>query len=77
MYLKSKQIAEMYSISRSTLTRMVQEMQESKRYPASAIVGDTCRRIDAAAFQDFMENRAMLRHPNMRRYLKPYKEGKS
>ena len=77
MYLKSKQIAEKYSLSRSTLTRMVQEMQDSKRYPASAIVGDTCRRIDAAAFQDFMENRAMLCHPNMRRYLKPYKEGKS
>lgn len=77
MYLKSKQIAEKYSLSRSTLRRMLQEMTDSKRYPASAIVGDTCRRIDAAAFQDFMENRAMLRHPNMRRYLKPYKEGKS
>lgn len=77
MYLKSKQIAEKYSLSRSTLSRMLQEMLDSKRYPASAIIGDTCRRIDAAAFQDFMENRAMLRHPNMRRYLKPYKEGKS
>jgi hypothetical protein len=49
-------------------------MIASKRYPASAIIGDTCRRVDADAIQDYMENRSFLRHPNMRKYVKPYKK---
>jgi hypothetical protein len=54
---------------------MIKEMQQSKRYPAAAIVGGTCKRINGDAFQDFIENREALKHPNMRKYLKPYKGG--
>jgi hypothetical protein len=48
-------------------------MMEANRYPASAVIGDTCRRVDSEAFQDYMENRSLLKHPNMKRYVKPYK----
>lgn len=76
MYLKIKDIMQKYKISRTTANRIINEMQQAKRYPASAIIGGTCRRIDAAAFQDYMENREQLKHPNMRKYLKPYRGGK-
>ena len=76
MYLKSKEIQTKYKIGHSTVSRIIQEMIESNRYPASAIVGDTCRRIDSEAFQDYMENRSFLKHPNMRKYVKPYKKEK-
>lgn len=75
MYLRIKDLMENYSLSRKTVSNMLTEMISSNRYPASAIVGGTCRRVDADAFQDFMENRDMLKHPNMRKYLKPYKKG--
>lgn len=75
MYLKSKEIQEKYKIGHSTVSRIIYEMIDSKRYPASAIIGDTCRRVDADAFQDYMENRTFLKHPNMRKYVKPYKKG--
>lgn len=75
MYLRIKDLMQNYSLSRKTVGNMLTEMLESKRYPNSAIVGGTCRRVDADAFQDFMENRDMLKHPNMRKYLKPYKKG--
>lgn len=76
MYLKTKDIMQKYNISRATASRIIQEMQQAKRYPANAIIGGTCRRIDADAIQDFMENREQLKHPNMRKYLKPYRGGK-
>lgn len=74
MYLKATDIIEKYKVSRSTVSNLISEMIESKRYPASAIIGDTCRRVDSDAIQDYMENRAFLKHPNMRKYVKPYKE---
>lgn len=75
MYYKIKEIMDKYKISRSTACRMIKEMQQSKRYPAAAIIGGTCKRINGDAFQDFMENREALKHPNMKKYLKPYKGG--
>jgi hypothetical protein len=75
MYKRIKDLMVEYSLSRRTVGNMLVEMTESKRYPTSAIVGGTCRRVDADAFQDFMENRDMLKHPNMRKYLKPYRKG--
>lgn len=72
MYYKTKDIVEKYNISRSMAGKLIQEMKSLKRYPASAIIGGTCRRIDADAFQDYMENREMLRHPNMQKYVKAY-----
>lgn len=75
MYLKIKDIMETYQLSRSTVSNMLTEMLDCKRYPASAIVGGTCRRVDADAFQDYMENRKQLKHPNMRKYVKPYAKG--
>ena len=74
MYLKTSEIVTKYKISRSTVRNLIAEMLASKRYPASAIIGDTCRRVDADAIQDYMENRSFLRHPNMRKYVKPYKK---
>jgi hypothetical protein len=74
MYLKTSEITEKYKVSRSTVSNLIAEMIASKRYPASAIIGDTCRRVDADAIQDYMENRSFLRHPNMRKYVKPYKK---
>lgn len=73
MYLRIKDLMENYSLSRKTVSNMLTEMLNSNRYPASAIVGGSCRRVDADAFQDFMENREMLKHPNMKKYLRPYK----
>ena len=74
MYLKTSEIVTKYKVSRSTVSNLIAEMLASKRYPASAIIGDTCRRVDADAIQDYMENRSFLRHPNMRKYVKPYKK---
>jgi hypothetical protein len=74
MYLKTSEIVTKYKVSRSTVSNLITEMIASKRYPASAIIGDTCRRVDADAIQDYMENRSFLRHPNMRKYVKPYKK---
>lgn len=75
MYLKINDLLDMYSISRSTAYRMIKEMQELNRYPKSSIIGSgKRRRIDKDAFQDFFENMEMLRHPNMRKYVEPYKE---
>lgn len=74
MYLKTSEIVTKYKVSRSTVSNLIAEMLASKRYPASAIIGDTCRRVDADAIQDYMENRTFLRHPNMRKYVKPYKK---
>lgn len=73
MYKRPRDLVEEYSLSRSMVSKLLQEMLESKRYPAGAIVGGTCRRVDADAFQDYMENREQLKHPNMRKYVKPYR----
>ena len=75
MYLRSKDIMEKYQIARSTVSKIIAEMMETDRYPSSAIIGDTCRRVDSEAIQDYMENRSLLRHPNMKRYVAPYKGG--
>ena len=73
MYLRPKDLMERYSISRSQVKKIMDEMLASKRYPKSAIIGDTrCRRIDQEAFQDYFENMEWLRHPNMQKYVKPY-----
>ena len=73
MYAKPKDLALEYAISRSMVSKIIQEMQESKRYPRSAIIGGTCLRVSKDAFQDYMENREDLKHPNMAKYIKPYK----
>lgn len=77
MYARPRDLATEYSIARSTVSKLIQEMQACKRYPASAIIGGTCRRVDADAFQDYMENREMLKHPNMRKYVPAYRKGKA
>ena len=73
MYKKAKDLMDEYQIGRSTVHNILQEMQDLKRYPASAIVGGTCKRVDADAFQDYMQFREQLKHPNMKKYLRPYK----
>lgn len=76
-YLTPREIQEIYKISASMVSKINKEMIESKRYPQSAIIGNQrFRRIDAAAFQDYMENMEQLRHPTMRRFVKPYKQKK-
>ena len=75
MYLKPKEIMERYSISRSMVNKMKDEMLQSGRYPKNAIIGaPRCWRIDEDAFQDYFENLEYLRHPNMRKYVKPYRK---
>lgn len=77
MYLKTKEIAEQYSISRSTVYRIIEEMQALGRYPRDAIIGARkMRRIDEDALRDYMINIDQLRHPTMRRYVKPYRKEK-
>lgn len=74
MYLRPKDLMAKYSISRSMVNKIIDEMIALKRYPSSAIIGASrCRRIDQDAFQDYFENMEWLRHPNMRRFVKPYK----
>lgn len=74
MYAKTSELAAEYSINRSTVYRILKEMQASKRYPRSVIIGEgKMKRIDRDAFQDYMENITWLRHPNMKKYVKPYK----
>lgn len=75
MYLKVVEIMEKYNISRSTACRILHEMQQLNRYPKSAIIGGRCCRIEGEAFQDYMENRQQLKHPSMKKYVKPYKGG--
>ena len=77
MYLKSKELMDKYQIGRSTVSKIIAEMLEANRYPASAIIGDTCRRVDSEAFQDYMENRSLLKHPNMKKYVEPFRGGKT
>lgn len=75
-YMRIKDLMERYSISRSMVNKIIEEMIESKRYPSAAIIGTNyCRRIDANAFQDYFENMSWLRHPNMKKYVKPYRGG--
>lgn len=75
-YVKTIDLASKYSYSRSTIYALVKEMEASDRYPKDAIIGSgRMRRVDADAFQDFMENLTLIRHPNMRRTLRPYKRG--
>lgn len=73
MYLKSKQLQETYNIGRSTVSRIISEMEKSERYPKNAIIGGTCRRVDSEAFQDYMENRELLKHPTMKKYVEPFR----
>ena len=74
MYAKTADLASQYSINRSTVYLIIKEMQASNRYPRSAIIGEgKRRRIDQDAFQDYYENMDWLRHPNMKKYVKPYK----
>lgn len=74
MYLKPKEIVDLYKVSRSTVSNLINEMIDSQRYPKSAIIGGGCVRVDADAIQDYMENRGWLKHPNMKKYVKPYKK---
>ena len=76
MYLKSKDIMEKYQIARSTVSKILSEMIASERYPSSAVVGGSCIRVDSEAFQDYMEKRNLLKHPNMRKYVEPFRGGK-
>jgi predicted phage tail protein len=64
-----------YQIARSTVSKILSEMIASERYPSSAVVGGSCIRVDSEAFQDYMENRSLLKHPNMQKYIKPYRGG--
>lgn len=73
MYLKPKDIMEKYQIARSTVSKILSEMIASERYPSSAVVGGSCIRVDSEAFQDYMENRNLLKNPIMKKYVKPYK----
>ena len=72
-YKRIKDLMAEYALSRSMVTKMMEEMVASGRYPPSAIIGDRyCKRIDERAFQDYFENMKWLRHPNMKKYVKPY-----
>ncbi len=76
MYAKTSDLASSYSISRSTVYRILKEMQESNRYPPNAIIGVGKRkRISVEAYQDYYTNMEWLRHPNMKKFVKPYREG--
>jgi hypothetical protein len=76
VYVKTSDLASSYSISRSTVYRILKEMQESSRYPPNAIIGVGKRkRISVEAFQDYYTNMEWLRHPNMKKFVKPYREG--
>lgn len=75
-YVKPKDLMEWYSISRSQVTKIMKEMIDSGRYPPNAIIGGPrCKRINPKCFADYFENMEWLRHPNMRKYVKPYKGG--
>ena len=75
MYKKTGDLMTEYSISRATTYRIIKEMQSLGRYPASAIIGDSRRRrVDEDAFRDYWENMEQLRHPNMRKYVKPFRK---
>ena len=72
-YVRAKDLMEWYSISRSQVTKIMHEMTESGRYPPDAIIGSGhCKRIDKKCFADYFENMEWLRHPNMKRFVKPY-----
>ncbi len=73
MYKKVKDLMAEYSISRSTVRLLLSEMEEANRYPNSAIIGGSCIRVDADCFQDYMENRRELKHPTMKKYVKPFR----
>lgn len=76
-YWRAVDFKEKYKISISMVNKIIREMQDSKRYPKSAIIGEKrFRRVDPDAFQDYMENLEYLRHPTMKRYVKPYKQKK-
>lgn len=75
-YKKISDLVDAYGISRDTCYRLVREIQASGRYPPYAVIGErSLRRVDERAFQDYYANMTWLRHPNMKKYVKPYKEG--
>ena len=71
-YKRMKELAAEYSIHRSSVCRIIQEIESCGRYPANAVIGGGIRLVDADVFQDYMENRALLKHPNNRKYVKKY-----
>lgn len=73
MYKRVKDLMTDYSISRGTVRVLLGEMEDSNRYPKSAIIGGSCIRVDADAFQDYMENRRELKHPTMKKYVEPFR----
>ena len=77
MYVRIKDLMEKYTLSRRMVETILKEMKELNRYPKGFIVGARrCYRIDEDAFHDYFENMTWLRHPNMRKFVKPYIETK-
>ena len=75
MYKNQISLATDYGYHPSTISRMVAEMKGSGRYPANAIIGERKRRrVLVEAFEDYLVNMEMLKHPNMKKYVKPYKK---
>ena len=64
-YISTRDICELYSISRSTAARYLKKYREEvgRRYKASTVIETPgLVRVDARAFQDFMLNYKLLQH---------------
>ena len=74
-YKSPKDLMTEYSISRSTVSNIIKEMLKSSRYPPNTFIKGSITRVNADAFQDYMNHRELLKHPNMRRYVPAYQKG--
>lgn len=62
MYKSILEIQKLFGISRATVRKRLEELEESRRYPKIAIIEDMgFLRIDLRAFTDFMYNRRRIK----------------
>ena len=62
-WISKAEVCKRYSISRRTVTNIIKEMRESKRYPKNAIIslpGGTC--VLDTAIHDYMSNRIFIKN---------------
>ena len=76
MYLRLKDIPNMYPMSISTAIHRISEIENEiseKRYPRASLIRDAkYTAVDEYVFRDYLANRRMLRGKNTRKHVPPY-----
>ena len=73
-YLPVSGIAESYRQSKSTVGRILKEIQESERYKDYRVIinDDGDRLVNVLAYEDYLFYRTQLKNRNLARHLPPF-----